>query len=181
MQDIVSEVPEADFRTSASNKDRTLFVRGIGTISTSPGVEPSVSTVVDGVVLARSGQATLDLVDLAQVEVLGGPQGTLFGKNASAASSTSRRPRPKRDFHAWVEADYFGSGGNAISPQRRRHRRPHADHQRQPVRARRRLRRQRAQPVRQQGTERLPARRLSVEVPVTSLPTIWMLRSPSIT
>ncbi len=112
LQDIVSEVPEADFRTSASNKDRTLFVRGIGTISTSPGVEPSVSTVVDGVVLARSGQATLDLVDLAQVEVLGGPQGTLFGKNASAGVVNITTAQPKRDFHAWVEADYFGSGGN---------------------------------------------------------------------
>ena len=112
LQDITSEVPEADFRTSSSNKDRTLFIRGVGTISTSPGVEPSVSTVVDGVVLARSGQATLDLVDLVQVEVLGGPQGTLFGKNASAGAVNIITAQPKRDFHAWTEADYFGSGGN---------------------------------------------------------------------
>jgi iron complex outermembrane receptor protein len=112
LQDIVESVPEADFRTSSSNKDRTLFVRGIGTISTSPGVEPDVSTVVDGVVLARSGQATLDLVDLAQVEVLSGPQGTLFGKNASAGVINITTAQPQRDFHAWTEADYFGSGGN---------------------------------------------------------------------
>src|SRR5579875_3120475 len=51
--DISSQVPSVDFRTGASNKDRTIFVRGAGTISTSPGVEPSVSTVVDGVVMAR--------------------------------------------------------------------------------------------------------------------------------
>jgi iron complex outermembrane receptor protein len=75
-------------------------------------VEPSVSTVVDGVVLARSGQATLDLVDLAQVEVLGGPQGTLFGKNASAGVVNITTAQPKQDFHAWLEADYFGSGGS---------------------------------------------------------------------
>jgi iron complex outermembrane receptor protein len=112
LQDILTEVSSADFRTSSSNKDRTLFVRGIGTISTSPGVEPSVSTVVDGVVLARSGQATLDLVDLAQVEVLRGPQGTLFGKNASAGAVNITTQQPKPDFHAWAEADYFGSGGN---------------------------------------------------------------------
>jgi iron complex outermembrane receptor protein len=75
-------------------------------------VEPSVSTVVDGVVLARSGQATLDLVDLLQVEVLRGPQGTLFGKNASAGVVNITTQQPKPDFHAWAEADYFGSGGN---------------------------------------------------------------------
>ena len=111
LQDILTEVPSADFRTSSSNKDRTLFIRGIGTISTSPGVEPSVSTVVDGVVLARSGQATLDLVDLSQVEVLSGPQGTLFGKNASAGVVNITTAKPLPDFHAWVEGDYFGSGG----------------------------------------------------------------------
>ena len=57
VQDLAAAVPALDFRTGSSNKDRDIFVRGIGTITTSPGVEPSVSTVVDGVVLARPGQA----------------------------------------------------------------------------------------------------------------------------
>ncbi len=84
IQDIAATVPTLDFRNGASNKDRNIFIRGIGTITTSPGVESSVSTVVDGVVLVRPGQATFDLVDLERIEVLRGPQGTLFGKNASA-------------------------------------------------------------------------------------------------
>jgi iron complex outermembrane recepter protein len=84
IQDIAATVPTLDFRNGASNKDRNIFIRGVGTITTSPGVESSVSTVVDGVVLARPGQATLDLMDLERLEVLRGPQGTLFGKNASA-------------------------------------------------------------------------------------------------
>lgn len=81
---IVATIPTVNFRAGASNKDTSLFIRGVGTISTSPGVEPSVSTVVDGVVYSRPGQATLDLLDINRIEVLRGPQGTLFGKNASA-------------------------------------------------------------------------------------------------
>lgn len=58
---IVQQVPSLNFRTGASNKDTSLFIRGVGTISTSPGVEPTVATVIDGVVYGRPGQATLDL------------------------------------------------------------------------------------------------------------------------
>jgi iron complex outermembrane receptor protein len=74
VQDMSNEIPSVEFRTGASNKDRDLFVRGIGTITSSPGVEPSVSTVLDGVVLARPGQATAEMLDIDRVEVLRGPQ-----------------------------------------------------------------------------------------------------------
>jgi iron complex outermembrane receptor protein len=84
MEAITSQIPTVNFRANASNKDTALFIRGVGTISTSQGAEPSVSTVVDGVVFGRAGMATLDLMDVARLEVLRGPQGTLFGKNASA-------------------------------------------------------------------------------------------------
>ncbi len=84
MEAITARIPTLNFRANASNKDTSLFIRGVGTISTSPGVEPSVATVVDGVVFGRAGMATLDLMDIARLEVLRGPQGTLFGKNASS-------------------------------------------------------------------------------------------------
>ncbi len=105
--DISQAVPALDFRTGASNKDRTIFIRGIGTISTSPGVEPSVSTVIDGVVLGRPGQSTLDLLDLDHVEVLEGPQGTLFGKNASAGVVNIVTKDPTTTPHAYVDAGYY--------------------------------------------------------------------------
>ena len=84
MESISTQIPTVNFRANASNKDTALFIRGVGTITTSQGAEPSVSTVVDGVVFGRAGMATMDLMDVARLEVLRGPQGTLFGKNASA-------------------------------------------------------------------------------------------------
>jgi len=106
-QDLSTAVPTLDFRTGASNKDRDIFIRGVGTVTTSPGVDPSVSVVVDGVVLARPGQATLDLLDIDQIEVLRGPQGTLFGKNATAGAINVTTTEPRPEFHAYADAAYF--------------------------------------------------------------------------
>jgi iron complex outermembrane receptor protein len=110
LSDISASVPSVDFRTSASNKDRTIFIRGIGTISTSPGVEPSVSTVVDGVVYARAGMATEDLANIDHIEVLNGPQGTLFGKNASAGVINIVTKNPTPTPQGYISSDITGDG-----------------------------------------------------------------------
>jgi iron complex outermembrane receptor protein len=110
LRDVASEVPALNFRTAASNKDQALFLRGLGTVSTSPGVEPSVSTVLDGVVLARQGQATLDLLDIERLEVLRGPQGTLFGKNASAGVLNIVSKKPTFDTTGFLDASAFTGG-----------------------------------------------------------------------
>ncbi|MBB3833297.1 iron complex outermembrane receptor protein [Xanthomonas arboricola] len=108
--DLPALVPSLTFRTGASNKDTSLFLRGVGTISTSPGVEPSVATVIDGVVLGRPGQATLDLLDVERIEVLRGPQGTLFGKNASAGVlNIVSKPAPET-VGGYVDYSHFGGG-----------------------------------------------------------------------
>ena len=107
---IASQVPTVNFRTQSSNKDTSLFVRGVGTISTSPGVESSVSTVIDGVVYGARGQATLDLLDIERVEVLRGPQSTLFGKNASAGVVSIVTRSPGSDPGGYLDLSYFGGG-----------------------------------------------------------------------
>lgn len=120
---IVQQVPSLNFRTGASNKDTSLFIRGVGTISTSPGVEPTVATVIDGVVYGRPSQATLDLLDLERIEVLRGPQGTLFGKNASAGVLNIVTKAPTEETHGYIDQSYysgnesrtrFGIGGSLI-------------------------------------------------------------------
>lgn len=107
IETIVQEVPSATFRQQGGNKDSTIFIRGIGTISTSPGVEPTVSTVVDGVVFARPGQATLDLLDIEHIEILRGPQGTLFGKNASSGVLNVVGRKASEQLTGFVDASWY--------------------------------------------------------------------------
>ncbi|MFQ3190773.1 MAG: iron complex outermembrane receptor protein, partial [Paraglaciecola sp.] len=91
-------VPSVSFRKGNTTRNSAITIRGVGTISFSVAAEPSVSTVVDGVVLGRSGQAFVDLYDLERIEVLRGPQGTLFGKNASAGVVNITTKRPSDEF-----------------------------------------------------------------------------------
>lgn len=114
IQTIANEVPSLTFRQQGGNKDSSILIRGVGTISTSPGIEPTVSTVIDGVVYARPGQATLDLLDVERIEVLRGPQGTLFGKNASAGVINVVTREPSADPHAYVDASYYEGGEKRI-------------------------------------------------------------------
>jgi iron complex outermembrane receptor protein len=103
-------VPALNFAKSGTTLNQSIFLRGVGTSSFSIAGEPSVSTVVDGVVFARSGEAFSDLVDVAQLEVLRGPQGTLFGKNASAGVLNITTKQPTRTFGGTAEASYFTGG-----------------------------------------------------------------------
>jgi iron complex outermembrane receptor protein len=97
-------VPSLNFKDSATTLDSSVFLRGVGTINFSIAAEPSVGFVVDGVTYARSGEAFGDLYDIERVEVLRGPQGTLFGKNASAGVISIVTRRPGTELGGFVEA-----------------------------------------------------------------------------
>ena len=100
-------VPALNFLKSGTTLNQSIFLRGVGTATFSIAGEPSVSTVVDGVVFSRAGEAFSDLVDIDRLEVLRGPQGTLFGKNASAGVINIVSRQPTRDFAGYVEAGYY--------------------------------------------------------------------------
>ena len=84
IESVQAQIPTLNFRKGGTNLNSSLFLRGVGTINFSIAAEPSVAVVLDGVVLARAGEAFGDLSDIQRIEVLRGPQGTLFGKNSSA-------------------------------------------------------------------------------------------------
>ncbi|WP_128544787.1 TonB-dependent receptor [Larkinella soli] len=81
---------------SSNPRNTTLNVRGLGSTFglTNDGIDPGVGFYVDGVYFARPAATALDFVDIEQIEVLRGPQGTLFGKNttAGAFNITTRAP-----------------------------------------------------------------------------------------
>lgn len=89
---------------SSNPRNTGINIRGIGSPFglTNDGLDPGVGFYVDGVYYARPAAATLDFIDIQQIEVLRGPQGTLFGKNttAGAFNITTRKPsfKPGADF-----------------------------------------------------------------------------------
>jgi len=80
--------------SAGNNASSQIFVRGIGQTEFLPTTDPGVGLYIDEVYMARSVGATLDFVDLEQIEILRGPQGTLFGRNTigGAINITTRKP-----------------------------------------------------------------------------------------
>lgn len=95
----ITDLPalSASFNMSNSQTESagsTLRIRGVGTTGNNAGLEGAVGVFLDGVYLSRPGVALGDLVDLEQIEVLRGPQGTLFGRNTSAGALNIRTKKP---------------------------------------------------------------------------------------
>jgi iron complex outermembrane receptor protein len=86
--------PSVKFDQAHSYQNASLKIRGIGTIGVSRTFEGAVGAFVDGVYRSRSGMALADLLDIDDLEILRGPQGTLFGKNTVAGAIALNSTRP---------------------------------------------------------------------------------------
>ncbi|WP_271678406.1 TonB-dependent receptor [Thermomonas mangrovi] len=108
VKDLQVLVPGLTVTSTQSEALTTARIRGIGTVGDNAGLESSVGVVIDGVYRPRNGVGFGDLGELERIEVLKGPQGTLFGKNTSAGVINVVTKRPGFEPSAEVEL----TGGN---------------------------------------------------------------------
>ena len=104
--DLQSVVPTLRVETRQTSRAANFLIRGFGGGTNNPGIEPSVAVFVDGVYRSRAAAAIGDLPRIERVEVLGGPQSTLFGKNASAGVVSVVTPKPSGESGGFIEASY---------------------------------------------------------------------------
>ncbi|MBE7217261.1 MAG: TonB-dependent receptor [Caulobacteraceae bacterium] len=116
IKDLTVLTPGLLVTSTTSEGSTTARIRGIGTVGDNPGLESSVGVVIDGVYRPRNGVGFGDLGDVEQIEVLKGPQGTLFGKSTSAGVINIVTASPSFNFGANAEftaGNYGQYGGSA--------------------------------------------------------------------
>ncbi|MBJ6984049.1 TonB-dependent receptor [Luteimonas sp. MC1750] len=117
IKDMQVLVPGLTVTSTQSAAQTTARIRGIGTVGDNAGLESSVGVVIDGVYRSRNSVGFGDLGEVERIEVLKGPQGTVFGKNTSAGviNVVTRRPSYSQSAEAEITAGNYGligvSGG----------------------------------------------------------------------
>ena len=112
VKDLQVLVPGLTVTSTQSEAQTTARIRGIGTVGDNAGLESSVGIVIDGVYRPRNGVGFGDLGEIERIEVLKGPQGTVFGKNTSAGVINVITKRP--DYTTRVEGELTVGNYNAL-------------------------------------------------------------------
>ena len=100
---------------ATNDSNAAARIRGIGTVGENPGLESSVAVFIDGVYRARTGVGLQELGEISRIEVLRGPQGTLFGRNASAGLINIITAKPS--FNTGGSAEFTYGNFNAYRAQ----------------------------------------------------------------
>ena len=111
--DLQTAVPSLRVNQLQSSAQTNFVIRGFGNGANNPGIEPAVLVLIDGVPRSRSSSSLADLPNLERVEVLSGPQSTLFGKNASAGVISITTKAPEDEMGGLLEAT-LGDNGTEI-------------------------------------------------------------------
>jgi outer membrane receptor protein involved in Fe transport len=106
IRDLQVLAPSYNVTSSQSAFQTVVSIRGIGSSGQNPGIEPSVGIYVDGVFRSRTGAALGDFLSVERVEILRGPQSTLFGKNTSAGVISIITKKPEYEAGGSVELTY---------------------------------------------------------------------------
>lgn len=114
IEDLQTVVPSLKVDTHSKAAETNFFIRGFGNGANNAGIEPSVGVFIDGVYRSRSAAQIQDFDDVERVEVLRGPQSTLFGKNASAGVVSITTQAPKFTLGGSAEATYESYNGYAL-------------------------------------------------------------------
>jgi iron complex outermembrane recepter protein len=104
--DLQTVAPSLRVSQLQNSSSSTFIIRGFGNGDNNFGIEPSVGVFIDGVFRSRSASSLNDLANVQRIEVLNGPQSTLFGKNASAGVISVITRAPQYEFGGSVEATY---------------------------------------------------------------------------
>jgi iron complex outermembrane recepter protein len=95
--------PSLNFEQGFSPGASAFSLRGITSLSENAGVQPSTALVVDDVPVVRQGEYVAQLSDIQNIQILNGPQGTLFGKNSDAGVISIVTAQPSHEWEAWLE------------------------------------------------------------------------------
>ncbi|OZA94570.1 MAG: TonB-dependent receptor [Erythrobacter sp. 34-65-8] len=104
--DLQTVAPSLRVSQLQNSSSSTFIIRGFGNGDNNFGIEPSVGVFIDGVFRSRSASSLNDLANVQRIEVLNGPQSTLFGKNASAGVISVVTREPQFEFGGSIEAGY---------------------------------------------------------------------------
>lgn len=103
---LAQAVPSLNFQAGFAPSSTNFNIRGVASYTFEGGIQPSVAMVVDGVSLARAGEFISELADIERIEVLRGPQGTLFGRNTTAGAINVTTRRPSAEMEGYIETSF---------------------------------------------------------------------------
>lgn len=107
---LASFVPSLQITQANNNRNSQIVIRNVGTSGTNPGTEPDVGVFLDGVYIPVAGPIYGEITDIATVEVLRGPQGTLYGRNTPVGAINITTEAPTQEAEGMVDLQYGNYG-----------------------------------------------------------------------